>query len=159
VVDTGVVDSLTTSRRVCPPKILVFDLATDELHMKYVFPESLLGRDSLLVTIAVDIRGGRCEDAFAYVADVLEFGLLVFDYRSRDSWRVTSNYFYPFPTHGAFNIAGETFDLMDGLIGLALSPVALNGYVCANQFILGQDCRIPISIRWPNYAENSRIIT
>lgn len=127
VLDTGVIDSLNTARRVCPPKILVFDLVKDTLEFKYVFPEAVLARDSLLVSIVVDVRGGRCVDAFAYVADVLEFGLIVFEARSRTSWRVSHNYFYPFPTHGSFSIAGESFDLMDGVMGLGLSPLLSNG--------------------------------
>lgn len=30
--------------------------------------------------------------------------------------------FYPYPNFGTFTIAGESFDLMDGIFGLALSP-------------------------------------
>lgn len=30
--------------------------------------------------------------------------------------------FYPYPNYGTFTIAGESFDLMDGLFALALSP-------------------------------------
>lgn len=127
VLDAGIVDSLASARRVCPPKLLVFDLTTDRLELKHVFSDSVLAHDSLLVAVAVDIRGGRCNDAFAYVADVTEFGLIVFDARSRHSWRVNHNYFYPFPNHGSFSVGGENFDLMDGLLGLALSPPHTNG--------------------------------
>ncbi|KAK6628717.1 hypothetical protein RUM43_002533 [Polyplax serrata] len=123
VIDSGVTNVLHTADRMCPPKLMVFDLYTDTLTMKYVFPKNVLESSSLLVTVAVDNRARHCGDSFAYVADVTQFGLIVFDSKSRHSWRVTSNYFYPYPTHGSFNIAGSEFDLMDGIIGLALSPV------------------------------------
>jgi len=132
-VDSGVVPILPIVRPIlnfriaCPPKILVFDLATDELLIKYVFPESNYVQASLFGNIVVDIRGGRCGDAFAYVADLDGFGLLVFDARSRKSWRVSHNYFYPFPTYGTITVAGEIVQLMDGIFGLALSPVTYNG--------------------------------
>lgn len=111
---------------------MVFDLFTDTLVMKYVFPEDVLGSSSILVTVAVDIRGGRCRDAVAYIADVTEFALIVFDSKSHHSWKVNSNYFYPYPLHGSFNVGGSEFDLMDGLIGLALSPLDKYGSVVKN---------------------------
>lgn len=123
VIDSGVVDILETTKRICPPKVMVFDLRSRRVVLKHIFPDSVLEHSSLLVTIAVDSRTRTCRDTFAYVADVTEFGLLVFDSRTKSSWRVNSNYFYPFPVHGSFDIAGSTFDLMDGVIGLALSPL------------------------------------
>lgn len=107
----------------CPPKIMVFDLYTDNLIMKYVFPDDVLEVDSLLVTIALDTRSIHCRDTFAYIADVSGFGLIVFDSKAHHSWRVRSNYFYPYPLHGTINVAGSEFDLMDGVVGLALGPI------------------------------------
>jgi len=132
VVDSGVVPILTTpitTRLACPPKLLVFDLATDDLLMKYVFPYSDFGPDSLFDAIAVDIRGGRCEEAFAYIPDTLEFALIVFDSRNRKSWKVKHDYFYPFPTHGVATLDGDSADQMDGIFTVALSPLMRNGYV------------------------------
>ncbi|KAL0279776.1 UNVERIFIED_CONTAM: hypothetical protein PYX00_001261 [Menopon gallinae] len=123
VIDSGVTEILEDANRDCPPKILVFDLDTDQLIMKYIFPQDVLEYGSLLVTIAVDNRLKHCRDTFAYVADVTTYGLIVFNSRTRSSWRVSSNYFYPFPLYGTLNVAGQEFDLMDGVIGLALSPI------------------------------------
>lgn len=74
------------------------------------------------MTLAVDIRG-ECHDAFVYIADVTGHGLLVYDQRNDHSWRITNKLFYPYPAYGTFNIKGDTFDLMDGILGLALSPM------------------------------------
>ncbi|EEB18858.1 major royal jelly protein 4 precursor, putative [Pediculus humanus corporis] len=129
IVDSGVTDALNTAKKICPPKIMVFDLHTNTLELKYVIPDNLLSSLSLLVTIAVDNRR-FCDDAFAYIADVGDFGVIVFDSRRHRSWKVKSNYFYPYPNYGSFNIAGTEFDLMDGVIGLALGP--LNKYGLAS---------------------------
>ena len=83
-------------------------------------PNKVLGTDSLLVTIAVDNRDAFCSDTFLYIADVTSFKLVVYDVKNRDAWRVGSDYFYPFPMDGRFNINGVSFNLMDGILALAL---------------------------------------
>lgn len=57
-----------------------------------------------------------------YIADVTGFAVLVFDYRNKRAWRVQNKLFYPTPANGTFTIAGESFDLMDGVFGLSVSP-------------------------------------
>ncbi|XP_072153018.1 dopaminechrome tautomerase [Bemisia tabaci] len=128
VLDAGVVDSFAERpRRICPPQILVFDLnAGDKLLGRYPLPKNLLESDSLLITIVVDVRDGQCKDAFAYMADVVGFKLLVFDLRREAYHRVAHNTFYPYPDHGDFNVAGTSFQLMDGLFALTLGPVELD---------------------------------
>ncbi|XP_014275906.1 protein yellow isoform X2 [Halyomorpha halys] len=127
VLDSGMVDIFEKEpRMICPPQILVFNLNNDKLIGRYVFPSDVADSRSLLVTIAVDTRDPKCLDTFAYVADVTGYRLLVVDAVRQKSWRVTNNYFYPYPLHGSFNINGVSFDLMDGVIGLALGPVVNN---------------------------------
>lgn len=46
---------------------------------------------------------------------------MVYDYKRDVSWRTQNKYFYPNPENGTFTINGESFDLMDGVIGLSLS--------------------------------------
>ncbi|GLH04183.1 Protein yellow, partial [Gryllus bimaculatus] len=124
--DTGRVDILSRFELICPPKLVVFDLrGGDRVLKKHRFPDDVLQAGSLPVTVAVDVRGAdrhSCGSAFAYVADVTEYGLVVYDLYNDRSWRVNHKYFYPYPTSGTFNVAGTTFDLMDGVLGLALSP-------------------------------------
>lgn len=125
VLDTGkLIDT-----RICPPQLLVFNLENNRLISRYRFPNDQLLSDSLLITPAVDIRDptGRCHDTFVYIADVSRFQLIVYDHRNRKSWNIQNNLFYPYPPHGHFTINGESFDLMDGLFGLALSPLNSNG--------------------------------
>lgn len=56
-----------------------------------------------------------------YIADVTGFGVIVYDYRRSVAWRTQNKLFYPNPDSGTFTISGESFDLMDGVLGMALS--------------------------------------
>lgn len=65
---------------------------------------------------------GRCLNTMVYIADVTGFGIIAYDAQSNRSWRIQNKLFYPHPNFGTHTIAGESFDLMDGVFGLALSP-------------------------------------
>lgn len=125
VIDTGKLEE----RQICRPQLLSFSLRTNTVLSQYKFPKEQFKENSLFVTIAVDIRNNchKCEDTFVYIADVTGFGLLVYDHRNSRSWRIDNKLFYPYPAHGTFNIKGDTFDLMDGILGLALSPLKQDG--------------------------------
>ncbi|XP_014217930.1 protein yellow-like [Copidosoma floridanum] len=130
VLDTGVLGE----SRLCPPQLLSFSLKTNKLLSRYRFPtDQYEYYRSLLVTLVVDIRiepyaaDKSCRDTFVYVADITAFGLIVYDHASVRSWKIINNLFYPYPQHGTFYIQGEIFDLMDGIIGMALGPVQPDG--------------------------------
>lgn len=57
-----------------------------------------------------------------YIADVQGFGLLVYSHQENRAWRFESKLTYPNPDYGTFTIAGESFDQMDGIFGMALTP-------------------------------------
>ncbi|XP_067005600.2 dopaminechrome tautomerase [Anabrus simplex] len=127
VLDSGTVDISINMKQKCPTQILVFNLRTDQLLWRYRLPDDQLKDGSLFINIAVDDRGSHCEDTFAYLADAFRYGLVVYSWREDRSWRVESNYFYPEPLHGDYEIHGVPFQWSDGLFGLALSPEDHNG--------------------------------
>ncbi|CAG5031525.1 unnamed protein product [Parnassius apollo] len=120
VMDTGKIGE----KQVCPPQVLAFDLSSDRLIYRHIVKESSYIPSSLFITPVVDVRrnGGDCSDTFLYVADVSGFGFLVLDVANDRTWRVTHRLAFPFPSRGTFTIDGESFDLMDGVLGMALSP-------------------------------------
>ncbi|XP_052740139.1 protein yellow isoform X2 [Bicyclus anynana] len=111
--------------QVCPPQLLAFDLNSDRLIYRHVVNASNYIATSLFINPVVDVRGedpNDCSDTFVYVADVSGFGMLIVDVINDRSWRATHNLMYAYPNRGTFTIDGETFDLMDGILGMALSP-------------------------------------
>lgn len=74
VIDSGIVNALTNLQQLCPPKIVVFDLATDQQIMSYQFPPDQVLQGSLHTNLVVDIRNGDCNRAFVYVMDVWRNG-------------------------------------------------------------------------------------
>uniref|UniRef100_A0A1E1W8A9 Bee-milk protein n=2 Tax=Pectinophora gossypiella TaxID=13191 RepID=A0A1E1W8A9_PECGO len=111
---------------VCPPKLVAFNLTTNELIFTHQFNGSSYITDSLYITPAVDVRNADCSNTFVYLADVTARSLGVVDVDKNVSWRITHRLFHPYPSAGTFVIDGDSFDLMDGVLGLALSPVKNN---------------------------------
>lgn len=118
----------------CSPQLVVFDLDTDRVVRQYKIPAAQYRTgSSLFITPVVDVRDATpgsadtCPNTMVYIADVNGIGLLVYDFLQNTSWRVQNKYLYPSPYAGTFTLAGETFDLMDGVFGLALTPSASAG--------------------------------
>lgn len=70
----------------------------------------------------VDVIRYKCGETNVYIADVTGFGVLVYNSAKRRAWRVENKYFYPNPDYGTQTIAGQSFDLMDGVFGLSVTP-------------------------------------
>lgn len=99
----------------------------DALIHRYKFPtDQYRSGTSLFITPVVDVRdpppSGQCTNTRVYIADVTGYGILVYDSQQNRSWRVQNKLVYAHPSYGTFTVAGETFDLMDGILGMALSP-------------------------------------
>jgi len=119
VLDSGVIND----QQVCPAKLVMFDLKSSAIPpFTHIFPSSLYRNMSLFITPVVDYRNGY--DSMVYIADVTGFGIIVFDYKNNKSWRAQSQstHLMPLQQYSNFAIGGETFNLMDGVFGLALSP-------------------------------------
>lgn len=123
VLDSGIVNATIQINPVCPPKILVFDLRTDQPIFSYEFPPDQVKEDSLHSNLIVDIRNGRCNDAHAYITDVWRFGITVFSLAKGRSWRTTNHLFYPNPDACDYTLNGLNFQWTDGVFGMSLSPV------------------------------------
>lgn len=119
VLDTGIIND----KIICPPKVLVFDLTNNSLIKKVRIPDDVAYNATgtgLLVNIIVQTSGCNCENTYVLITDVVGFGLIVYD--GSDIWRLNSRYFEADPTKTLFVINGESFELQDGILGLALTP-------------------------------------
>ncbi|XP_064537625.1 protein yellow [Drosophila montana] len=121
LIDSGIVNATISLNQICPPKIVAFDLDTDEMVVRYELPAAQIKQDSLHSNIVVDVRNNDCLDAHAFVTDVWRFGLVVYSLARHTSWRVTNYNFSPNPTAADFNIHGLNFQWLDGVFGMSLS--------------------------------------
>ncbi|KAJ9577613.1 hypothetical protein L9F63_005800 [Diploptera punctata] len=138
VLDSGVITTLDNFTPACPPKILVFDLKTDRLVRNIVLPKDVVRPNTLLTNLVIDyeiVGGSRgdtyfgvpipqesCDDAFLYMTDTANAGIVVYDIRNDQSWRVFHPSMLPHPDYCTYHIAGENFTLPDAIVGIALSP-------------------------------------
>lgn len=114
----------------CHPQIVVIDIATEQLLHRYRLPSAMFKSGvSRFVTPLIDIAdpgpNGSCSKAMVYMSDVTGAGIVVYDTAKGHSWRIENKFTYPDPDFGTYTIAGESFELMDGVFGLALTPKAM----------------------------------
>lgn len=123
VLDSGVMTSIDDFQRVCPPKLVMFDLRTNHPVRTIQFPREVLRPASLLTNIIIDETvQGSCEKSIAYISDTAAPGIIVYDGAKDTAWRFMHPTMFPDPDFNEYNINGETFSLMDGIVGLAHSP-------------------------------------
>ncbi|XP_054013471.1 major royal jelly protein 1-like [Hylaeus anthracinus] len=129
VLDTG----MTGSEATCPPQLLSFDLITNELLSAVTVPKEFAVNSTtgkgLLVTPIVRTGGFRCWETQVFIADPDGYALLVYDTSSTKWSRVISSALVYDPKAVTYTIAGESFDLMDGPVGMALSPTGETLYL------------------------------
>lgn len=74
----------------------------------------------------MDTRDSNGRNSFAYIADTTAYKLLVYDLKNDDSWAIDQAYFYPYPLQSHFRTDNVDFDLMDGVLAIALSNAPLS---------------------------------
>ncbi|XP_059481886.1 protein yellow-like [Neocloeon triangulifer] len=130
VLDSGLEKVALGGKQVCPPQLLIFDLKSDTLLRRYRFPKTSLKDNSFLTGLTLDVSGDQCnseqDDAFAYIADVWAFGMIAYSFKDDRSYRVEHPYFLPDPLACEFNAGGIDFKWIDGLFGMALTPLDKN---------------------------------
>lgn len=146
VIDSGVVNDV----QICPPQLLTFDLRTDSLLSRFQFPPNLYtSSKSLMISLAVDIRDppplGSCRNAMVYVADVQRGGLVVYSTERNLAWRIEDELMLPRYPWGTHTVAGETFELMDGIFALNLSPRGdRNRYLFFHAYADDREVAVPL---------------
>ncbi|VVC35640.1 Six-bladed beta-propeller, TolB-like,Major royal jelly protein/protein yellow [Cinara cedri] len=122
VLDSGAINLAKRVDQICPVKLDVFDLNTNRLVKRFVIPKNQTSKDSLFTNIVVEILNDDCEDTYAYMSDVFQYGLIVYNYKEDTSRRINHPYFYPDPLYCQYSIDGIKFNWMDGIFGMCLSP-------------------------------------
>ncbi|KAJ2948851.1 hypothetical protein O0L34_g5777 [Tuta absoluta] len=120
VLDSGKIGSIEDNSTRFPPSIIVYDLKTDNLLKKYVFPQDQVKKDSGFANIVVE--DFDCDKTFAYAGDVGKPGLVVYSWEKDESWRVQHHFFNIDPLANEYSVKGLNFTWTDALFGLGLSP-------------------------------------
>lgn len=63
---------------------------------------------------------GRCEDAYAYVADIRGYQMAIYTFKGDRSWVIQHSYFHFDPLLVDFNVDGINYQDSDGIFGIAL---------------------------------------
>jgi len=61
----------------------------------------------------------RC---FCLLADPTSKAIVVYDVVGQNSWRIENKFTYPDAKFGTHTVAGESFELLDGPLALAVTP-------------------------------------
>ncbi|XP_055526380.1 major royal jelly protein 1-like [Wyeomyia smithii] len=126
--DAGVSRSLEDFEVTCPPKILVYDLHSDQVVRRIDFPPEVIRRESLYTNLIIDETtskpGNNCDDVFVYITDTVAPGIVVYDSVKDLTWRVSHPSMYPDPDFAESTILEHRFTLMDGVVGLAFDEEA-----------------------------------
>ncbi|CAH1393209.1 unnamed protein product [Nezara viridula] len=128
VIDSGLINIVESPKVLSPPKIMIFNLTTDELIREYHLKPSDIKDDSFFANIVVDVSPDKCDEAFAYLPDLGSYCLVVYSYKENESYRINHHYFHFDPLYGDYNISGVNFQWTDGLFGISLSPLNENGF-------------------------------
>ncbi|XP_069961723.1 dopaminechrome tautomerase isoform X2 [Bactrocera oleae] len=146
----------------CAPQLVVLDIATSKVVHRYRFPKGMFKPTiSRFVTPYVDIADpapkGSCQEAIVYMADPTGTGFVVYDVQHERSWRVENKYTYPDPDFGTHTIAGESFELLDGTFGFAVTPRGLGLRRMLYLHSLSNDAQVAIPldiVNDPTYWNN-----
>lgn len=127
VLDSGFTDVLEKIKQLVKPRLLIYDLKSDQLIRSYTIPDSQLDKnENGFVNIAIEDED--CQNTFAYLADVYGPGLVVYSYKEQKSWLVKHHYFNISPLAGNMTVGGVEFMADEGLFGMALSGPDSEGY-------------------------------
>lgn len=80
-IDTGALEYPGNIIQVQPPSIWIFDLSNDLLLRRFEIPMSNVRNVGHgLPSITIDIDGNACDDAYAYLPDLVNYRLHVYRY-------------------------------------------------------------------------------
>lgn len=157
VIDTGLADILGKAEQITPPKILVYDLKTDQLLREFEIKKEHIKENTFLANIIVDTTAETCDKAFAYLPDLGSYAVIVYSWEENEAWRVKHHYFFFDPLSGNYNVGGVNFQWTDGVFGIALSPIdKMTGYRTAYFHPLSSTREFGVSTEvWQNKTKAS----
>ena len=133
VIDVGRIGILgpddVTPRNLCPAKIVVYDLNTNSRVASYDLPADVVSRDNNFINdLVLDYVDGAVR--YAYITDVTESRLHVFDFLTKTAWNVEHRSMRPEVEASVIPINGVNYTFSAGLDGIAMSADFRYVYYC-----------------------------
>ncbi|EDW42380.1 L-dopachrome tautomerase yellow-f [Drosophila sechellia] len=126
-VDTGMLEFPNNRQQIRRPSIWVIDLANDRLLKRFEIPQRIVEIGRGLASITVDVATRRCDDAYAYIPDLVNRRLHVYHLRSNRIWSFEHSFFNFDPLSDDLNIGGQTFRWDDGIFSATLGAYNPDG--------------------------------
>lgn len=123
ILDNGKINN----KRENAPVLHVYNLKTD-LHLRTFNLGHLTNLQSDFTNIDVDVTSSTCEDAYVYITDSETYRLLVYSWKTNESYSISHNYFHFDPLCGDIDLGEVHYQCQKGLYGIALSPMGRDGY-------------------------------
>lgn len=76
----------------------------------------------------IDVTSTTCDDPYAYIPDTEAYQLLVYSWKTNESFALTHNYFHFDPLCGDIDLGEVHYQSQKGLYGMALSPMGRDGF-------------------------------
>ncbi|KAH8383760.1 hypothetical protein KR009_010399 [Drosophila setifemur] len=121
-IDTGMLEYPNDRQQIRRPSIWIVDLATDRVLKRFEIPESIAETGRGLASITIDVKPGKCGEAYAYIPDLVYRHLYVYHLANDRIWSFEHNYFNFDPLSGDLSIGGQTFRWDDGIFSTTLGP-------------------------------------
>uniref|UniRef100_A0A1Y9H2F4 Yellow protein n=1 Tax=Anopheles dirus TaxID=7168 RepID=A0A1Y9H2F4_9DIPT len=119
-VDTGMLEYPDNRLQLQRPQLWIIDLKLDQLVRRFTIPESIVPEGVGMASLTVDVEPSDCEQAYAYIPDLVANAIHVYGMRENDMWSFSHPSFVHDRAQAAFNVAGQQFEWDDGVFSIAL---------------------------------------
>ncbi|XP_030369539.1 L-dopachrome tautomerase yellow-f2-like [Scaptodrosophila lebanonensis] len=126
-IDTGMLEYPDNRQQIRRPSIWIVDLSTDRVLKRFDIPESIVDTGRGLASLSIDVIPQRCEQAYAYIPDLVNSQLYVYSLAEDRMWAFSHNYFNFDPVAGDLNIGGQSFRWDDGIFSTTIGPLLRDG--------------------------------
>ncbi|XP_030558891.1 L-dopachrome tautomerase yellow-f2-like [Drosophila novamexicana] len=127
-IDTGMLEYPNNRQQIRRPSIWIVDLKTDRVIKRFDIPESIVETGRGLASLTIDMESAEeCGQAYAYIPDLVNSRLYVYNLATDRIWSFAHNYFNFDPVAGDLNIGGQSFRWDDGIFSTTLGAQQPDG--------------------------------
>ncbi|XP_058467638.1 L-dopachrome tautomerase yellow-f-like [Malaya genurostris] len=119
-VDSGKLDYPNNSMQIQRPHLWIIDLEQDRKIRAFEIPETVVETGEGMISLVVDAEAEKCDQAFAYIPDLIQASIYVYSFESNRMWSFKHASFQPNPERANFYVAGLRFVWDDGIFSITL---------------------------------------